>query len=172
MILKSIHLRIRVIYKLAWWRTPLIPALRSQRQANFWVQGQPDLQSEFQNSQGYTKKPCLEKPQKKKKKKKKKERKKTITYKVLFFKIDTVIINIEQSLKSHSLLFSYNLGLFLKNVLNKLGMVTHTCNPSTWDRGSLRPVRWGYMIPCLTKMSNESQTDGKVLNTIAPLPNF
>jgi hypothetical protein len=33
--------------------------------------GQPGLQSEFQDSQGYTEKPCLEKPQKKKKKKKK-----------------------------------------------------------------------------------------------------
>jgi hypothetical protein len=75
----------------------------------------------------------VSKNHKKKKKRKKKERKKTITYKVLFFKIDTVIINIEQSLKSHSLLFSYNLGLFLKNVLNKLGMVTHTCNPSKWE---------------------------------------
>jgi hypothetical protein len=30
------------------------------------VQGQPGLQSEFQDSQGYTEKPCLEKPKKKK----------------------------------------------------------------------------------------------------------
>jgi hypothetical protein len=42
-----------------WWRTPLIPALGRQRQADFWVQGQPGLQSEFQDSQGYTEKPCL-----------------------------------------------------------------------------------------------------------------
>jgi hypothetical protein len=40
---------------------PLIPALRRQRQTDFWVQGQPGLQSEFQDSQGYTEKPCLEK---------------------------------------------------------------------------------------------------------------
>jgi hypothetical protein len=40
---------------------PLIPALRRQRQADFWVQGQPGLQSEFQVSQDYTEKPCLEK---------------------------------------------------------------------------------------------------------------
>jgi hypothetical protein len=44
----------------AWWRTPLIPALGRQRQADFWVRGQPGLQSEFQDSQGYTEKPCLE----------------------------------------------------------------------------------------------------------------
>jgi hypothetical protein len=51
----------------AWWRTPLIPALGRQRQADFWVRGQPGLQSEFQDSQGYTEKPCLEKKKKKKK---------------------------------------------------------------------------------------------------------
>jgi hypothetical protein len=52
--------------------TPLIPALGRQRQ--------PGLQGEFQNSQGYTKKPCLNKTTKQNKtkqnKKKKKERKK------------------------------------------------------------------------------------------------
>jgi hypothetical protein len=54
----------------AWWRwrRPLIPALGRQREANFWVQGQPDLQSEFQDSQGNTEKPCLEKLKKKEKK--------------------------------------------------------------------------------------------------------
>jgi hypothetical protein len=51
---------------------PLIPVLGRQRQADFWVRGQPGLQSEFQDSQGYTEKPCLKK---KKKKRKKKERK-------------------------------------------------------------------------------------------------
>jgi hypothetical protein len=40
-----------------WWHTPLIPALGRQKQADFWVQGQPGLQSEFQDSQGYTEKP-------------------------------------------------------------------------------------------------------------------
>jgi hypothetical protein len=32
--------------------TPLIPALGRQRQVDFWVRGQPGLQSEFQDSQG------------------------------------------------------------------------------------------------------------------------
>jgi hypothetical protein len=45
--------------------TPLIPALGRQRQVDFLVQGQPSLQSEFQESQGYTEKPCLEKNKKK-----------------------------------------------------------------------------------------------------------
>ena len=44
-------------------QTPLIPALRSQRQADFWVWREPGLQSEFLDSQGYTEKRCLEKPQ-------------------------------------------------------------------------------------------------------------
>jgi hypothetical protein len=49
----------------AWWFTPLIPALRRQRQVNFWVRGQPGLQSKFQDSQGYTEKFCLRKKQNK-----------------------------------------------------------------------------------------------------------
>jgi hypothetical protein len=44
-----------------WLRTPLIPALRRQRQVDFWVPGQPGLQSEFQDSQGYTEKPSQNK---------------------------------------------------------------------------------------------------------------
>jgi hypothetical protein len=39
---------------------PLIPALGRQRQADFWVRGHPGLQSELQDSQGYTEKSCLE----------------------------------------------------------------------------------------------------------------
>jgi hypothetical protein len=42
-------------------RMPLIPALRRQRQADFWVWGQPGPQRELQDSKGYTEKPCLEK---------------------------------------------------------------------------------------------------------------
>jgi hypothetical protein len=55
------------------WRTPLIPALGRQRQADFRVLVQPGLQSEFQDSQDYTEKPCLEKQTKKTKKEKKKK---------------------------------------------------------------------------------------------------
>ena len=43
---------------------PLIPALGRQSQADFWVQGQPGLQSEFQDGQGYTDKSCLKKKKK------------------------------------------------------------------------------------------------------------
>jgi hypothetical protein len=43
-----------------WWLMPLTPALGRQRQADFWVRGQPCLQSELQDSQDYTEKPCLE----------------------------------------------------------------------------------------------------------------
>jgi hypothetical protein len=57
---------------------PLIPELGRQRQADFGVRGQRGLQSKFQDSQGYTEKPCLEKPknQKQKQNKKKKDREK------------------------------------------------------------------------------------------------
>jgi hypothetical protein len=48
-----------------WWHTPLIPALGRQRRVDFCVRGQPGLWSEFQDSQSYTEKPCLEKPKKK-----------------------------------------------------------------------------------------------------------
>jgi hypothetical protein len=49
---------------------PLIPALGRQRQADFWVRGQPGLQSEFQDSQDYTENLCLENLKKKIKNKK------------------------------------------------------------------------------------------------------
>jgi hypothetical protein len=53
-----------------WWRMPLTLALGRQRQADFWVRGQPGLQSEFQDSQGNTEKPRFEKlPLSEKKKK-------------------------------------------------------------------------------------------------------
>jgi hypothetical protein len=53
---------------------------------NLSTRRQPGLQSEFQDSQGYTDKPCLEKP---KKKKKKKANNKKVYY-------DIIIINTTQ----------------------------------------------------------------------------
>jgi len=53
-----------------WWHTPLIPTL--WRQADLWDWGHPGLQSEFQDGQGYTEKPCLEKEKQNKQPKKKK----------------------------------------------------------------------------------------------------
>ena len=46
-----------------WWRMPLIPALGKQREVDFSVRGQPGLQREFQDSEGYTEKHYLKKQQ-------------------------------------------------------------------------------------------------------------
>ena len=43
-----------------WWCMPLILALGKQREADIYVQDQSCLQSKFQDSQGFTEKPCLE----------------------------------------------------------------------------------------------------------------
>jgi hypothetical protein len=47
-----------------WWCTPLIPA-----RAGRSLSSRPAQSTEFQDSQGYTEKPCLEKPKKEKRKK-------------------------------------------------------------------------------------------------------
>jgi hypothetical protein len=47
-------------------RAPLIPEVGRQRQVDFWVRGQPGLQSEFQDSQGYTEKTLSRKTKKQK----------------------------------------------------------------------------------------------------------
>jgi hypothetical protein len=46
------HIR-KLLEARQWWCSPIIPALGRQRQTDFWVQGQPGLQCEFQDSQGY-----------------------------------------------------------------------------------------------------------------------
>jgi hypothetical protein len=48
------------------------PSAWETEAGGFLSSRQPGLQSELQDSQGYTEKPCLKKPKKKKKKKKKK----------------------------------------------------------------------------------------------------
>jgi hypothetical protein len=68
------------------------PVLGRQRQVDFWVQGQPGLQSEFQDSQGYIEKACLEKQKNKQASKKvlkvsKCPCKMTISTKIVFLNI-------------------------------------------------------------------------------------
>jgi hypothetical protein len=53
--------RNKTTYSRLWCHMPLVPALGRQRQVDLWVRGQPGLLSEFQDSQDYTEKPCLEK---------------------------------------------------------------------------------------------------------------
>jgi hypothetical protein len=60
----SLKLRLRLIPAGQWWRTPLIPALREAQAGGFLSSRPAWLQSEFQDSQGYTEKPCLEKKNK------------------------------------------------------------------------------------------------------------
>jgi hypothetical protein len=53
------------MYKCKHWNhMPLTPAIGRQRQADFWVQRQPGIQSELKDSLGYTEKPSLEKQNK------------------------------------------------------------------------------------------------------------
>ena len=52
------------------------PSTWQAEAGGFLSSSQPGLQSEFQDSQGYTEKPCLKKPKEKKKEKKKKRKKK------------------------------------------------------------------------------------------------
>jgi hypothetical protein len=48
------------------------PSTREAEAGGFLSRGQSGLQSEFQDSQGYTEKPCLKKPKKEKRKRKEK----------------------------------------------------------------------------------------------------
>jgi hypothetical protein len=48
-----------------WWCTPLVPAHKRQKQEDLWVQGQPGLWNDFQDSQGYTEKSYLKKSKEK-----------------------------------------------------------------------------------------------------------
>ena len=52
------------------------PSNWEEKVGDFWVQSQPGLQRELQDSQGYTEKPVSKNSKKKKKKKKKKFKKK------------------------------------------------------------------------------------------------
>jgi hypothetical protein len=79
---------------------PLIPALGKQRQADFWVQGQPGLQSEFQDSQDYTEKPCLEKT--------KNQKKKILKYTMFCLSLGTVLLSNFKWLSTYIVLWFQN----------------------------------------------------------------
>ena len=57
--LKHVNVSITTKWAGHWWCMPLITALGRQRQPDLWVQSQPGLHSELQDSQGYTEKPVL-----------------------------------------------------------------------------------------------------------------
>jgi hypothetical protein len=120
--------------------TPLIPALGRQRQADFWVRGQPGLQSEFQDNQGYTEKPCLEKNNKKKISS---PLRKLFIYLFIYLSITPYFIH--SSLPSYCCTFhtSSPCPCLHVDVLPPHPPTPHPW-PPTWSLNSLRPpVSWG-----------------------------
>ena len=81
-----------------WWRTPLSQHSGRQRKADFWVRGQPSLQCEFQDSQGYIEKPCLKKTKSKKQNKKQKTKNKTTKKKNSSRKLKTGLLALPYSI--------------------------------------------------------------------------
>lgn len=57
------HHDLKTTWDALWcWHLPLIAVLRRKQQGgSLWVWGQPDPQTKFQDSQGYTEKPCFKK---------------------------------------------------------------------------------------------------------------
>jgi hypothetical protein len=118
---------------------PLVPALGRQRQADFWVQGQPGLQSEFQDSQSNTETPCLKKQNKTKNKNKQTNKKSCMTkvkiYKQiiamyfhtdLFWTVDQIYYLLKKNSEKKQLWTAFFKIIFcywslIKQVLNTLG---------------------------------------------------
>ena len=63
----------KMIYSRAVVAHTFNPSTQEAESVDFWVQGQPGLQSEFQESLGYTEKPCLKKTKKENNNNKKKK---------------------------------------------------------------------------------------------------
>jgi hypothetical protein len=116
-----------------WWRIPLIPALRRQRQADFWVRGQPGLQSEFQDSQGYTEKTLSRKRTKQNKTKQNKTKQNKETNKRY------LCTSIHCMLGTLPLIYFYH--SFIKAWIWRHG--THICNPRTWEAQTEGWKVWG-----------------------------
>jgi hypothetical protein len=120
-----------------WWRTPLIPVLGRQRQADFWVQGQPGLQSEFQDSQGYTGKPCLEKNQKDKKENSVRREHRTLLYTYLSIIYNMASINVSE-MQSMLMLCPYSL------TQNNLGPTNS--RHGVWSKKTLFFIYYIFMV--------------------------
>jgi hypothetical protein len=126
-----------------WWHTPLIPALGRQRQADFWVRGQPGLQSEFQDSQGYTEKSCLKNKTTKKK----------------------VALHIWETIHRWAFVFLNLCGFtqydvfpvpsvsFIVHVLFLCGLVNSTVHMYTSLSISWWTLRWAHFLPIVNRAS-------------------
>jgi hypothetical protein len=112
---------------------PLVPALGRQRQMDFWVQGQPGLQSEFQDSQGYTEKPCLKKPKNQNKTKKKNKKKQTQEKNVLLKQACKKTQDIKDS-AFYYVAKLHLLGLYREKHTKKLLVVYYSFLPLLWTQ--------------------------------------
>ena len=132
------------LFCIYWWCTPLIPALGRQKQADLWVRGQPGLQSEFQDSQGYTEKPCLE------------EKKQSQNQKGLF----QTAVSVSMEERSNAMLLWPELG---KKILNKYLIKWKLLNILLFALSSIYSEIKCFSFPVSTSLNKkQSQTVSQV----------